>query len=112
MIFDSFIKLVIGDLDEKRAYRQMWKRAKALPADYRFVYRKIYHYMMNRGVNAEDLLDLFEAGAAEGRPVLDITGEDVGAFCDDFIRASSGFSEGMRDEINKEILEHFHREGQ
>lgn len=110
-MFDSFIKLVIGDLDEKRAYRNMQKRAKALPEDYRYVYRKISHYMINQGVDAGELLDLFEQSAAEGKPVLKVIGNDVGQFCDDFIRASSGNSKERRNKTNKEILEYFHREG-
>jgi DNA-binding ferritin-like protein (Dps family) len=32
------------------------------------------------------LLDLFETGAADGKRVLDITGEDVAAFCDELLR--------------------------
>lgn len=35
-----------------------------------------------------DLVDLFEASAAEGREVLDVIGSDVGKFCDEFMRAS------------------------
>lgn len=109
-MFDKFIKLVIGDLDEKRAWRRMRRRAKALPGEYRFVYRNVYKYMMNQGVDAGELLDLFEQSAAEARPVLDVIGRDVGAFCDDFIRTSSDFTRKRRDRLNREILEHFNRE--
>jgi DNA-binding ferritin-like protein (Dps family) len=31
----------------------------------------------------KDVLDLFESSAAEGKQVLDVTGEDVAAFCDE-----------------------------
>ena len=33
-----------------------------------------------------DLLDLFETGAAEGKHVLAVTGEDVAAFCDELLQ--------------------------
>lgn len=110
-LFDCFIKLTIGNLDEKRAYRKMWKRAKVLPQDYRFVYRKIYYYMMNRGANGEELLELFEQSAADGKRVLDVVGNDVGQFCDDFMSANGGCSNELREKINNEILEHFKKEG-
>ena len=106
-IWNSFIELVIGDLDEKKAWRALVKRADALPEDYRYVYRKIQHYMMNQGVDSSQLLELFEEGAAEGRPVRDIVGEDVAAFADAFIRDSTSQWETPRDRLNREIWEKF-----
>lgn len=108
-MLDSFIKLVIGDLDEKKEYRQMMNRVKALPEDYRYVYEKIQKYMwiFGDGFDTGDLLELFEGGAAEGKQVLDITGEDVAVFCDELICASGGGAEPLGEKINREIAEHF-----
>lgn len=123
-MLDSIIKLIIGDPEEKRAYRKMMKRVDALPRDYRFAFRKIQHYMFTVGAPGgdmtiftdltmfTDLVDLLEAGAAEGRPVLDITGSDVGRFSDEFMLASAADAEKLRKKRNKEVAEKLNREGQ
>lgn len=121
-MLDSIIKLIIGDLEEKREYRQMMKSVDALPKDYRFTFRKIQHYMYSvtpPDVDMtiltymkvfRDLVELFEASAAEGRQVLDVIGSDVGKFCDEFMRASATNTETRRAKLNKEIMEKFNKE--
>ena len=97
---------------EKRKYRQMQKRAKALPEDYSYVYHKIQHYMWGHAGGSgmdmmpilADLLDLFETGAAEGKRVLDITGEDVAAFCDELLRNARTWTGNQRESLNRDIL--------
>ncbi|AHF10458.1 DUF1048 domain-containing protein [Dehalobacter restrictus] len=122
-MLDSFKKLIIGDMEEKRAYKQMMKRVDALPKDYRFAFRKIQHYMYSVGPSGgdmtiftdltmfTDLVDLFEASAAESRHILDVIGNDVGKFCDEFMRASVANTETLRERINKEVMEKFNKEG-
>lgn len=114
-MLDSFIKLVIGDLDEKKEYRKMMARVKALPEDYRYAYEKMQKYMwaFGSGFDMGGLIELFEGGAAEGKRVLDITGEDVAAFCDELIRASGGEIVTQAEKLNREVAEHFktRREG-
>lgn len=114
-MFDSIIKLIIGDLEEKRAYKQMMKRVQALPEDYRFAFKKIQHYMYSVGSpNGDmtiftnltmftDLVDLLEACAAEGKQVLEVIGSDVGKFSDEFMLASGSNIETKREKINREI---------
>lgn len=117
-MLDSIIKLIIGDMEDKRAYKQMMKRVDALPKDYRFAFRKIQHYMFSVGPLGgdmtifTDLVDLFEASAAEGRQVLDVIGSDVGGFCDEFMHASVTNTETLREKLNKEVMEKFNKEGQ
>ena len=97
---------------EKRKFRQMQKRAKALPAEYAFVFNKIQRYMwMHSGGSGmdmlpifTDLLDLFETGAAEGKRVLEITGEDVAAFCDELLRNARTYTQNWRDDLNRDIM--------
>lgn len=60
----------------------------------------------------KDLVDLFEASAAEGRQVLDVIGSDVGKFSDEFMRASVTNTETVREKLNKEIMEKFNKEEQ
>ncbi|MPM78645.1 hypothetical protein SDC9_125656 [bioreactor metagenome] len=51
-----------------------------------------------------DLIELFESGAAEGRHVLEITGYDVAAFCDELLRSASTYTENRREALNRDIL--------
>lgn len=125
-MLDSIIKLLIGDMKDKRAYKQMMKRVDALPKDYRYAFRKIQHYMFSVGPPGgdmtiftdltmfTDLVDLFESSAGDGKQVLDVIGSDVGRFCDEFMRASVNTenTEKLREKLNKEIMENFKKEGQ
>jgi len=97
---------------EKREYKQTQERANALPEDYRYVYHKIKHYMWNYTAGSgmdmmpilADLLDLFETGAAEGKRVLDITGEDVAAFCDELLQNTHTSTGSQRETLNRDIM--------
>lgn len=97
---------------EKRKYRQMQARVKALPEEYSYVYDKIQHYMWSfsggSGMDLlpifTDLLELFETGAAEGRRVLEITGEDVAAFCDELLRNAKTYTQNWRENLNRDII--------
>lgn len=111
----SWVELVIGDLDEKRVWRRFKKRVNALPKDYRFTYKKILGYFYNFGCQQamlSGLLELFEESAAEGKPVLTVVGSDVAAFCDELMQASGAADGDLRERLNREIREHFHREGE
>jgi len=96
---------------EKRRYKQIQARVKALSEDYGFVYRKIEHYMwMHAGGDGmdmipvlADLLDLFETGAADGKHVLEITGKDVAAFCDELLRDTRQWTENGHKALNRDI---------
>jgi DNA-binding ferritin-like protein (Dps family) len=57
-----------------------------------------------------DLIDLFEAGAAEGKGVLEITGEDVAAFCEELLRNASTYTENWREALNRDILKKLGKE--
>ncbi|MEG1254660.1 DUF1048 domain-containing protein [Clostridium sp.] len=121
-MFDSIIKLIIGDLDDKRAYKQMMKRVDALPKDYNFAFRKIQNYIYTVGsINVDmtifenmtmftDLIDLFESSATEGRQVIEVIGSDVDSFSDEFMSAYITNTETKREKLNKEIAEKFNKE--
>ena len=97
---------------EKRKFRQMQDRVKALPEEYRYVYHKIQRYMWSYSGGSgmdmlpilADLLDLFETGVAEGKRVLEITGEDVAAFCDELLRNARTYTENRREDLNRDIM--------
>lgn len=77
----------------KQQWRALQKRAQQLPTDYTIVYQEIQKYYLKVAPvqitsnfdYLSSLLNLFEAGAAQGKPVLDVTGNDVAAFADALI---------------------------
>ena len=108
----AYIKRVAG---EKREFRQMQARAKALPQDYAYMYHKIQRYMwgnawrVSGGVDMDltplftDLLDLFETAAAESKPVLAVTGEDVATFCDGLLQNTYTSTGSQGETLNRDI---------
>ncbi|HEY9593680.1 MAG TPA: DUF1048 domain-containing protein [Spirochaetia bacterium] len=96
---------------EKLRYRQVMARVKALPEEYRFMYDKIQHYMWNHaggdGMDMirvlADLLELFEAGAADGKRVLEVTGPDVAALCDELLGTTKTWTKKWHEELNRDI---------
>lgn len=115
----DFIKKLIGD---KKEWKKMEARAHALPEEYDFVYHKIQNYMWNLAASHsagedmiaifEDLLVLFEEGAANGKQVLEVTGEDVAAFCDELLRNAKTYTENWRDKLNREIADKLGKRGE
>lgn len=108
----SMFEKLIGSLEDKREWRAMEKRAKELPSDYHNAYKAIQKYMWTTGGPSDwkdthriftGLIDLFEQGAAEGKEVTDLTGEDVAAFCDDLIRDEKTWSDKYRAKLNDAI---------
>ncbi|MGP0587721.1 DUF1048 domain-containing protein [Paenibacillus timonensis] len=106
----EMFKKLIGD---KKEYKMMMARVDALPEDYQYVFKKIQTYMWNFSAgNGMDMLhmqyeliDLFEAGAAEGRQVLEITGEDVASFADSLVANAKTYFAKYREDLNQSILE-------
>ena len=110
-MFGIFKKL-IGD---KQEYRMMMARVDAMPEDYEFVYKKIQHYMWNFAAGSGfdmlkiqyELIDLFEAGVADGKHVLEITGADVAAFCDELLRNAKTYTADWHEALNRDIEKRF-----
>lgn len=108
--FDDYLNIK-RMLEEKREYRAMMARVDALPEDYRYVFKKIQDYMWKFASGAgydmmeiqEGLVELFEQGAAEGKPVLEVTGEDVSGFADELMREARTYTEKWGDDLNADI---------
>jgi DNA-binding ferritin-like protein (Dps family) len=106
---NNFLKKVIGD---KKEWRRMEARAEALPSDYRIVYGEIKKYMFKFSAGSgmdtvailQDLLGLFETGAADGRRALEVTGEDVAAFCDELLRNAKTYTAQWHDALNRDVM--------
>lgn len=98
-------------MEGKREYRQQVARVNALPEDYRYVFKKIQAHMWRFAAGDgydmvalhDGLLDLFEEGAAAGRPVLEITGEDVAGFVDELLKSVKTYTESWREKLNRDV---------
>lgn len=82
-------------IEGKKQWRAHMARVKALPPDYQIVYREMQRYLFKIGpVDLADgrlltgIADFFEEGAADGKGVLELIGNDVAAFCDDLVKDS------------------------
>lgn len=119
----NFIKeLIIGSLDDKRKYKQMMRRVENLPKDYSFAFKQIQKYiytvggvsgdvtMFNNLNIFEDLLDLFEESVADKRNIIDVIGNNVSKFCDEFISAYVNDSKTRAEKLNQEIRQRFYKE--
>ena len=103
---------------EKLRYRQMMARVKALPEEYRFLYHRIQRYLWNHaggdGMDMirvlADLLELFEAGAADGKRVLDVTGPDVAQLCDELLGTTKTWTRQWHDALNQDIARRLGKE--
>ncbi|MEU2828070.1 DUF1048 domain-containing protein [Streptomyces lavendulae] len=92
----GFLMKVIGPKKRWRAYK---RRVKELPENHRTAVEAIERYLMHfvptdGDSNAsmfEDLADLFEQAAVDGRPIREIVGEDPVEFVDAF---AQNYSEG------------------
>ena len=102
----KIINTIIGDLNEKKAFRENEKRAKALPVEYADAYKEIKQYLFATSgiLNMEPLkalVDMLEEAAAENRRVVDITGPDVATFADELVRGESTYFDKKREKLNK-----------
>lgn len=98
---------------DKQEYREYLERVKALPEDYRFAFEKMTKYMWSFSGGGDgldmmalqgDLLELFERSAMDGKRVIEVTGEDVAAFCDELLRNARTYMGNWREKLNKDIM--------
>jgi len=108
----NIIKKMIGSLEDKRKWKAMEARAKALPSEYHNAYKAIQKYMWTTGGPTDwkecsrifnGIIDLFEEGAAEGKKVTDLTGEDVASFCDELVKDTKTWSDKYGTKLNDTV---------
>ncbi|MCT2536830.1 DUF1048 domain-containing protein [Aquibacillus koreensis] len=108
----SIFEKIIGSLEDKREWKAMEERAKALPSEYLNAYNAIKKYMWTASGLTDwkdthrvfsGILELFEEGAAEGKKVTDLTGENVAAFCDELVKDSKSWKDKYRAKLNNTI---------
>lgn len=106
---NKIIEKLIGDLNEKKRYRDAEKRALALPKEYSQAYKDIKTYLWSvSGIMTIEplvsLVDLLEEAAANDRRVVDVTGPDVASFADELARGESSYKNNEREKLNKKFL--------
>jgi DNA-binding ferritin-like protein (Dps family) len=96
-------------IEGKKQWRAHMARVKALPPDYQIVYKEMQRYLFKVGpVDLADgrllseIVDFFEEGVAAGKTVLQLTGNDVAAFCDDLIKGSRTYADIYQESISGE----------
>jgi DNA-binding ferritin-like protein (Dps family) len=98
-------------IEGKKAWQAHMARVKVLPQDYQIVYNEIQKYLYKVGpVEPTDgtsllfgIIDLFEDGASLGKGVLEVTGRDVAAFCDDLLKDSKTYADIYQESGNHEV---------
>jgi len=98
-------------IEGKKKWRAHVARVKALPQDYQIVYKEMQKYLFKVGpVELSDdtgllsgIIDLFAEGAAVGKGVLEVTGRDVAAFCDDLIKDSKTYADIYQESVDQEV---------
>lgn len=102
----TFIEKIVGDLGDKRRWRQYKARVKALPTTYRTTVQALERYLTYFGAITKgdvlmsmlgDLADLFEQAAADATPIRAVVGEDPVEFAETFF---GNYSDGQW--INRE----------
>ncbi|WP_406121332.1 DUF1048 domain-containing protein [Streptomyces canus] len=96
-------------IEGKKQWRAHMARVKALPQDYQIVYKEMQRYLFKVGpIDLPDgpllpgIVEFFEEGVAAGKGVLQLTGNDVAAFCDDLVKDSPTFAEVYQQSISGE----------
>jgi DNA-binding ferritin-like protein (Dps family) len=98
-------------MEGKKKWRAHVARVKALPQDYQLVYKEIQKYLFKVGpVELTEgtgllsgIIDLFQEGAALGKGVLEVTGSDVAAFCDDLIKDSKTYADIYQECVDQKV---------
>ena len=98
-------------IEGKKEWRAHMARVKALPQDYQIVYKELQKYLfkvgpveLNEGTGLlSGIVDLFEDGVALGKSVLEVTGRDVAAFCDDLIKDSKTYADIYQASVAQEV---------
>ena len=108
--FDDYFN-ISKMIKSKREYKQQMVRVSALPKDYQYVFKEIqshmWQFVSGAGYDMMEvqygLIDLFEEGVAEGKSVLEVTGEDVAGFVDELLKNTKTYTEDWRNKLNQKI---------
>ena len=94
MNITGIVEKLVGDLGDKKRWREYKARTKQLPGPYRTAVEAVERYLMYHGgitkgdvlvTMLDDLAVLFEQSAADGTPVRAVVGDDPVEFADTFL---------------------------
>lgn len=97
----AWYEKIVGDLGDKKRYREYKERVKNLPDGYREAAGGLERYLLNLGPTdngsglidmLNDLADLLEQNAAAGTPIRDVVGSNPAEFADTFMENYNGGS--------------------
>jgi len=99
-------------IQQKKQWRAHMRRVKRLPRDYQIVYHEMQKYIFLIGTVEYEgtasvlsgIVDLLEEGAASGRDVLDVTGRDVAALCDELVAGVRTYADISQEETDRAVL--------
>lgn len=86
------IEWIVGDLDDKRKWKEYQAQVRALPAPYQQAITALERYLNYFGATGgekwlqayQDLVDLFGEAAADGTPIQEVVGNDPVEFAETF----------------------------
>ena len=98
-------------MEGKRAWQAHQKRVKTLPKDYQIVYGEMQKYLFKVGPvdqkEGTDLLagivNLFEEGAADGKSVQEVIGNDAAAFCDELLADTKTYADLYQETVESSV---------
>lgn len=110
--FDDYFN-ISKMIKSKQEYKKQMARVNALPKDYQYVFKEIqshmWQFVSGAGYDMMEvhygLLELFEENAAEGKSVLEVTGEDVAGFVDELLKNTRTCMEDWKNNLNRKILD-------
>lgn len=110
------IELIVGDLGEKKKWREYKARIKQLPPGYREAAKGLERYIMIFGAVDDgptlvrmfkDLADLLEQAAADALPIRELVGENptdfIETFLDTYRGSGKSWVERERDRLSSTI---------
>lgn len=108
------VELIVGDLEQKRRYREYTARRKALPEPYRASGIALDRYLMHLGPTndgpmlirmLDDLVTMLEQAAADGTSIEQLLGDDPVDFVETFLANYDGGSwiERERDRLRRSV---------
>jgi DNA-binding ferritin-like protein (Dps family) len=96
-------------IEGKKQWRAHAARVKALPPDYRIVYKEMQKYLfkvgpvsLSEGPLLLEIVEFFEEGVAAGKGVLELIGTDVAAFCDGLIKDSPTYADAYQASLGRD----------
>ena len=106
----NIIDALIGNIEDKREYKNNETRAKALPEEYSMAYKEIKNYIFHTSAietmePLKVLVDILEEASANDKRVLEVTGPDVAGFADELVRGEKSYYENQRNKLNAKFTD-------